>query len=160
VPFLGSAEPDSAVGSEFALRSVPPRSRPCRRLAATSPLHFRPSAPTAIDPCVVDPVGTSTSATEGQPPPSQHDSIFCRQSWHHHAERIQKSRWAWPVIAQSIDRGWRGARRHADAAALYGWQRLLWPQPSTEASADLPHRGEANPVVDGDPSFCRASFDR
>jgi hypothetical protein len=28
-----------------------------------------------------------------QPPPSRHDSIFCRQSWHHHAERIQKGRW-------------------------------------------------------------------
>ena len=49
-----------------------------------------------------DPGTSSTSATDGQPPPSQHDSIFCQQSWHHQAERIQKSRWACPVIAQSI----------------------------------------------------------
>lgn len=35
----------------------------------------------------------STSPTEGQPPPSQHDSIFWRQSEHHQAERIQKRRW-------------------------------------------------------------------
>jgi hypothetical protein len=44
----------------------------------------------------------STSATEGQPPPSQQDSIFWRQSWHHQADRIQKRRWGRPVIWQSI----------------------------------------------------------
>jgi len=37
---------------------------------------------------------------EGQPPPSQQDSIFWRQSAHHQAERIQKRRWGWPVRAQ------------------------------------------------------------
>jgi hypothetical protein len=31
-----------------------------------------------------------TSATDGQPPPSQQDLIFWPQSWHHQADRIQK----------------------------------------------------------------------
>ena len=39
---------------------------------------------------------------EGQPPPSQHVSIFWRQSWHHQAERIQKSWCSAPVIGQCI----------------------------------------------------------
>jgi hypothetical protein len=43
----------------------------------------------------------STSATDGQPPPSQHPSTFCLQSSHHQAERIQKRRWGIPVIPQS-----------------------------------------------------------
>jgi hypothetical protein len=47
--------------------------------------------------------------TEGQPPPSQQDSTFWRQSWHHQAERIQKRRWGSPVIAQSIGRSSRSA---------------------------------------------------
>jgi hypothetical protein len=38
-----------------------------------------------------------TSAIEGQPPPSQHASTFCRQSAHHQAERIQNSRCGLPV---------------------------------------------------------------
>ena len=32
-----------------------------------------------------------------QPTPSQHVSTFCRQSWHHRAERIQKRRFGRPV---------------------------------------------------------------
>jgi hypothetical protein len=44
--------------------------------------------------------GTKTSVSEGQPPPSQQVSIFWWQSWHHHAERIQKSVWSLPVIGQ------------------------------------------------------------
>jgi hypothetical protein len=51
-----------------------------------------------------DSASGSTSATEGQPPPSQQPSTFCRQSSHHQAERIQKRRWGRPVIAQSIAR--------------------------------------------------------
>jgi hypothetical protein len=46
--------------------------------------------------------GAIVSATDGQPPPSQHDSTFWRQSAHHQAERIQNRLWGWPVIAQSI----------------------------------------------------------
>jgi glutaminyl-peptide cyclotransferase len=42
------------------------------------------------------------STIEGQPPPSQQLSIFCRQSAHHHADRIQKRRWGLPVSWQSI----------------------------------------------------------
>ena len=41
---------------------------------------------------------------EGQPPPSQHDSIFWRQSLHHQAERIQNGRCSFPVIAQITGR--------------------------------------------------------
>jgi len=39
-------------------------------------------------------------ASLGQPPPSQHDSIFWRQSWHHQAERSQNSRCGLPVSGQ------------------------------------------------------------
>src|SRR5579863_7425634 len=38
----------------------------------------------------------------GQPPPSQQDSIFWRQSWHHHAERIQNRRCGRPVNGHSM----------------------------------------------------------
>jgi hypothetical protein len=48
----------------------------------------------------------------GQLPPSQQDSTFWRQSAHHHAERIQKSRCGSPVIAQIM-----GTRIAGDAAA-------------------------------------------
>jgi hypothetical protein len=37
-------------------------------------------------------MGSTTSAIDGQPPPWQQISIFWRQSWHHHADRIQNSR--------------------------------------------------------------------
>jgi hypothetical protein len=47
-------------------------------------------------------LGSSTSTTDGHPPPSQHDSTFWRQSAHHQAERIQNSRWGLPVSPQSI----------------------------------------------------------
>ena len=40
--------------------------------------------------------------TLGQPPPSQHDSTFWRQSWHHHADRIQKRRCGRPVRGHGI----------------------------------------------------------
>ena len=40
-------------------------------------------------------------AMVGQPPPSQHDSIFWRQSWHRHAERSQSRRCGRPVSGQS-----------------------------------------------------------
>jgi hypothetical protein len=46
------------------------------------------------------PGAPSTSLTDSHPPPSQHDSIFCRQSSHHHAERIQNNRCDLPVKAQ------------------------------------------------------------
>lgn len=44
----------------------------------------------------------STSVTDGQPPPSQQDSIFWRQSWHHQAERIHRP----PAPAVLADRPW------------------------------------------------------
>ncbi len=54
--------------------------------------------------------GSATSAIDGHPPPSQQLSIFWRQSWHHHAERIQKRRWSVPVNGQSTGRCCRTTR--------------------------------------------------
>lgn len=41
---------------------------------------------------------------EEQPPPSQQDAIFWRQSLHLQADRIQKSRYPFPVLAQITGR--------------------------------------------------------
>ena len=66
----------------------------------TSVNRAEPAARTAVVAARLDPVFRQP-ATLGRPP-SQHDSIFWRQSWHHQAERSQNRRCARPVRGQSI----------------------------------------------------------
>ena len=82
------------------------RCRPNSTAKGNSPTAWRIRAGTHRWPS--PPVGVShrprlkSAQMLGQPPPSQHDSIFWRQSWHHHAERFQNSRCGRPVRGQSI----------------------------------------------------------
>ena len=70
-----------------------PRLRPCRRRPARAGRGAQPS------------VG-------GQPPPSQHDSIFWQHSLHHHAECIQRaSRQRTQHFCQSMRRPFVSIRR-------------------------------------------------
>jgi hypothetical protein len=64
----------------------------------------------------------------GQPPPSQHDSIFWRQSWHHHAERIQNRRCGRPVSGQSTTSVLLSARTAAVNPGLTARRDLCWPE--------------------------------